>query len=479
MRAEFSASGWVRHVLLAGALLLVVSPAAGSAAAAAVKERELPSLRTATAETVVGEDGSYRTRLFAHPVHFRQEKQWLPIDNTLVASDTTGYVFENKANAFTAAFKGTVGSGFLRLDLPEGRGSVAVSLQGATAGTALDKTSAGDSVAATGVFAQTDLEYKLVAGGVKETLVLRSPSAPGSFVWTISPLDKADLRPVEQPDGSLLFFADGVAGPLFGIDAPVVADSRADGSLNPDEQGKATLVARPQPDGSVEVTLTVDPAWLADPARVFPVYVDPTYNALTDTQDGYYDETVGGTPNMTGTALNVGKSGSAGSVYGTAVIYDLASIPIGATVTNVFPNLYLTGCLPGSCTAGSTTGTVEMRQLTSGWTNTTAWSAITKNATVLASRLFNAGAGADTINNWYTLAPSGTSLTSTVQGMVNGATANYGFLLEKTGGNANQGSRLPRRASATPPSPPTSTCTGRLPGCNLTRHRDCMRTGRI
>jgi RHS repeat-associated protein len=440
-RRQVGNGGWAVLLLqlaLPLLLALVLSGVVNAADTAKQAERELVSQRSATSETFVDDDGNYRTRLYAHPVHYRAGKQWLQIDNRLVASDKAGFALENNANSFKAIFKESSTDGFLRFDAPEGKASVTVSLRDAKEQAAV-RNSSDDGLRYSDVLPSTDLAYRVQGSGVKETLILRASDAPNSFVFELTPIDGHDLTAIEQRDGGLVFFADGEPGPAFSIDAPVVSDSRQDGTKDSDAKGKASLLAKKLADGSFVLTLEVDPSWLADPARTFPVYVDPNLNSLTDSQDGYYNETTGGTPNMTGTTLNVGANSATGPVYGAAIVYDLATIPIGATVTKAIPGLYLTGCIPGACTAGTTTGTVEMRRLTTGWTSTTPWASITKDTTLLASRTLNAGAGADTINNWYPLTPNGSTLVSNVQGMINGATANFGFLFEKSGGNAANG----------------------------------------
>jgi hypothetical protein len=54
--------------------------------------------------------------------------------------------------------------------------------------------------------------------------------------------------------------------------------------------------------GKTVLTVSVDESWLADPSRVYPVYIDPTFSIQSQLQDAYVASAYP-TTNYSGTAL--------------------------------------------------------------------------------------------------------------------------------------------------------------------------------
>lgn len=118
-----------------------------------------------------------------------------------------------------------------------------------------------------------DLEYVVEPSQVKETLVLRR-APKGESVWSWR-LDAGALTPVMDESGAVTLSNES-GEPVLLIPTPIAWDSSgvegesSDALVNP----LATLTR--DADGWWVYTLTVDRAWLDDPAREYPVYVDPT-----------------------------------------------------------------------------------------------------------------------------------------------------------------------------------------------------------
>ncbi|WP_159806709.1 PA14 domain-containing protein [Cellulomonas citrea] len=124
------------------------------------------------------------------------------------------------------------------------------------------------------VFPGTDLRYEVESGSVKEAFVLKSvPSAGVSWSWRIS---GAGLEMVAGRDGAWDLMSGSQV--VMSIPAAVMTDSSGqEGVREPADANVPMSVVR---DGSDWVlTLTPDVAWLTDPARVYPVSVDPTVTA--------------------------------------------------------------------------------------------------------------------------------------------------------------------------------------------------------
>jgi RHS repeat-associated protein len=117
-----------------------------------------------------------------------------------------------------------------------------------------------------------ELRYYSSPESVKEEIVLtRAPTGPLVLRF---PLDVAGVTPRVDEDGSIGFY-DGAGVRVAGIPAAWMVDATA---LEPGGPGLPTRVAMTiEVAGTGPVLVLVpDPVWLADPARVFPVSIDPT-----------------------------------------------------------------------------------------------------------------------------------------------------------------------------------------------------------
>ena len=402
-----------------------------SGAATTASPQEVLSMRSARSDTFVDANGKHDTRLYTQAVNYLDGKSWKPIDNTLVASANPDFAFENAANSFHVHFKSSLSDGYLRFDAPGGRASVSVSLEQASGSSAA--SASGSALSFPNARPDTAIHYGVTGDGLKETLVLKGSDAPASYVFDLTPASGENLSATQQSDGSILFYSKDDSQPAFSISAPSVADTAANGQPNFPAAGMAQMKIEQESDGSFRLAVSIDQNWLSDPSRNFPVYLDPNYNAVTDVQDGYYDTTAGGLPNTTSTELYTGVDAiSPYHVFNSVATFDLATIPAGVTITSVNAELTLDGCVDWTCNSNNA-GDVRMRQLTSPWTTTTPWSSITSSGTVLANRTFT---GTEALNNYYQLTGN-SSMVSVIQGMVNGTTPNYGFIINKVSSGGN------------------------------------------
>jgi RHS repeat-associated protein len=125
-----------------------------------------------------------------------------------------------------------------------------------------------------------DLVETMLPRGVEESVILPDAAAPGSYVVVLT-----------RPDDTVV--REGVAGVEFVRDGDVVG--AYSGGLAFD--ANPALYGREQPvtvrlvrvrEREVEVEVSVDPVWLTDPGRVFPVTIDPvftTYPTITNSGD--------------------------------------------------------------------------------------------------------------------------------------------------------------------------------------------------
>ena len=444
---------------------------------------EVPGLRSEASETFVNPDGSFTTRAYQAPINFRDDRGvWQRIDSSLRASKREGFAFENTANAFRVDVRDTISAsdraqgGFLRFE--KDGAAVGLSLAGVGATPASGVQSGPRRVRFDGVLPNVDLEYAVIASGVKESIVLQSAAAPSTFRFVLTPdAESRKLRAALQKDGSIAFFAPGRGEPVFSVLAPTVADSfsveskpgpgydptKAPAGSTPETGGKPPTEPRlpggpagpadgmvaqsvsELPDGSFQITVSVDREWLSSPKRVFPVVVDPTISQA-DMRDGYWNEASGSVPNVTDGELLVGYDGT-GAKRAAVMQFDLGAVPPGAQVTSAQINMHPTRCIPTDTSqyasqgcpywwlgAGNYSSTMELYQLTSAWGAATQWQNLSIDSTSLGSysqQIWQSGSALQSTNTF-----TSTTLAARVQALVSGTTINNGFVLRKTAGDS-------------------------------------------
>ena len=178
---------------------------------------------------------------------------------------------------------------------PDGHAPVTVALQDSSTSTAVVAED-GQEVRYPEIQPGVDAVYEVTASGVKETLVLAAPPAPEEASWRFT-LRTGDLTPVPQADGSVALLA-GDGAPVLSVPPVAVWDSSGVPGQQEDAWTGGTLSVAPRGPGVWDLTLAVDPAWLNDPARMFPVQVDPTLAADGDDyhtykNDGFHCATCG------------------------------------------------------------------------------------------------------------------------------------------------------------------------------------------
>jgi len=299
-------------VLLAVLLLLLIGLASQPVAVADATEqaltvvRELTEKRTATSTTYLLSDGSRRALLYETPVHYRDAKgAWQDLDTSLAPTSVFGAVTSSATPATVTLGAQSAGAAPVAIAYEDAR--VGFDLLGAVEPAPLVLA---DEATYLGVAAATDLRYRVLPDGLKETLVLASAAAPGSFTFFAS---HEGLLLQQDPEGEWGFYRAGEKAPVFVLGDLVVFDSSRSKAGEPAECAAATMAVAAAKGGSY-VTYTVPRPWLAAPERVFPVTVDPTitlgqsvcddtyvssaypstsYGSADELKTGYYDASTG------------------------------------------------------------------------------------------------------------------------------------------------------------------------------------------
>ncbi|MFJ2631624.1 LamG-like jellyroll fold domain-containing protein [Streptomyces sp. NPDC087422] len=213
-------------------------------------------------------DGTHTRRVSQTPVNYRDAHgAWQPID-TSVHRRADGRLHE-AANSLGVDFAPRSSAPDLATLRTDAAHSVAYGLSGAA-----DVTAAvsGDRVTYPDALPRTDLVVAPSATGVKEAVVLHAASAANSWLF---PLRLQGLTPVQVKDGSVEL-RDAAGKVTARIPRAYAYDSKVDRRSGEPTTTYAVDYRLVADHGGTALKVTLDPAWLHDPARVFPVTVDPS-----------------------------------------------------------------------------------------------------------------------------------------------------------------------------------------------------------
>ncbi|MCL2780134.1 MAG: hypothetical protein FWD74_01335 [Actinomycetia bacterium] len=227
-------------------------------------------------------DGTFTTEMSAGPLNYLDGSgSWQAIDNRVVADPAQPGGLRNRANSWRVHF-GTTSQGVV---LDTGAGSLGLAPDGAAAvaPVAANDPDGSGVVWYPGAWPGADLRYRVLATGVKESVLIKDKSAGSRYGFSVRSGAAAKVLAGQGSDGTVLdVAADGSAVPAdAGLASEVVIATPvvrlADGA--PVEGSGARL------SGSAgRLVLSVDPAWLASlPDSAFPVDLDPTLQKGWDT----------------------------------------------------------------------------------------------------------------------------------------------------------------------------------------------------
>jgi RHS repeat-associated protein len=370
---------------------------------------ELTQKRTAHSREFQLSDGTRRIEVSLLPVNYKDaDGAWQTIDCEISPSSKNGFTRENAKNSFRSYFsgdgtsRGTIGveDGAFSLEIaPVSDAKVSGS---PTFGTHASK----DKVEYADLFPETAARYTVMPGMLKEELVLANAGAPTVFQFRI---DASQLSPVAQEDGSIIFF-DSVGIAHFVLLQPYAEDSAEDPAFvnlrqTIRQEGKNYLYE-----------VVVDPEWLNDPARVFPVVIDPTITTEDMAVDTYISNSSPTTSYSSSYNLQVKGTGT-GAQEDTLVRFNLPVIDNGPAI------LYAGVSLCRGNGSASGTNTVHAYQITSDWTTAVTWNTRPSRSTTADS-----DTSADGAMGWYTF-----DITPSATQWYEAGASNYGVQLVSTG----------------------------------------------
>lgn len=248
--------------------------------------QELPQRRDEFSKTFANSDKTETTVFSQAPINYQKpDGSWAPI-NTKVIEDGAGEGWQVSTTSAPAKIAATADADEVATVEFDESHSVSWGVNGA-------RSVAGQASGSKVVFPQfvpgADLELAVGGRGVKETVVLHSATAPRSYSFPLK------LK--------------GLTASLVGSDVLLKDEAGKDRAIIPagSMQDSSDAVNGPATSTGVTYRLTneggqsvlhmdVDGAWLDDPARVYPVRVDPSVLESTIFKSNY--------------AITVGKQGS-------------------------------------------------------------------------------------------------------------------------------------------------------------------------
>ncbi len=274
---------------------------------------ELTEKRSESTKYFKMSDGSVKACTYPVPVHFADsvDGTMREIDNRLekVTGQNGKTYYRNKENSVSVTLPEDISDGSIEYSDDKGfvsfklRDSLVSKLKkrfmGVSSGgpTAVQNIISAASYRSVG--GDTDIEYEVSGSTLKETIVLNSFTGR-SFSFD---LDTDAAWVIKSADGSIGFYgADGNC--LYTMTAPYMVDDGGEYSA----AVNVTLLRLG--GGKYIVTYTPDREWLADPAREYPVRLDPTITKFTqpsDIADTYVYSIQNDEPRGSVDIINVGK----------------------------------------------------------------------------------------------------------------------------------------------------------------------------
>jgi hypothetical protein len=320
---------------------------------------ELPERRTEFSNEYELADGSRLVEVSLEPVNYRDsEGNWQRFDATLESADRPGYAHQNTRNAFTTYFSDEQGNrGRVRLEDGD------LSLEFTPLGSADSAAQAGlpgritkDGLEYQELFAETLARYTLAPGLLKEELTLASAKAPSVSRYR---LRVSGLYPQTGEDGSFSFL-DGEGRVRFVLRQPFATDSAPEAALI-----NLSQVLKPEGDGYL-YEMELPGKWLSDPARVFPVIVDPTVTTGSVAIDTFVSSLQPSTSFSSATWLACATNVL--PPYGTCstlIKFNLPTLPDVAQIEQAYISLYKT--------AGAGTEPVTASRIQQSWSSSVTW----------------------------------------------------------------------------------------------------------
>jgi RHS repeat-associated protein len=279
------------------------------------KRVEALSERTETSTTWANKDGSLTTELTAGPIRFQDNAAaggWRDVDLDLVShshgvepkAHPHGLKLAGKRGTPAASLKAAQASKAVDLvTLGEGDEQITLQWKGGLPAPKLDGTRAEYVNAVPGA----DVVVEATRTGFEQFVELKQKPTTEGYTYTL-PLKTKGLKVKQQTDGSVLF-TDKKSKKQATMPAPVMWDATVD-KVSGEHTNRAKVAMKViKTKGGVDLAITPDAKFLANPKTKYPVTVDPSTSSLSNVFDTYVQqgETVDWS---TDTELDLGNPGT-------------------------------------------------------------------------------------------------------------------------------------------------------------------------
>ncbi|WP_153001788.1 PA14 domain-containing protein [Curtobacterium oceanosedimentum] len=271
--------------------------------------------RSTFKDTYENTDGSKTAVISQAPQNIKDDQgRWVPVNTDVdVTSVGTGVVDDHPLDPVFA----DDASGSDVLTMRHDGYTLAYSLDGAADSplSHTNKGGAGDEVTYRDVFPDTDLHYTVTNGTVKEELVLAKLPTKARDSWTWHVRGKG-LTATSEDDGAIVFRSE--TGKVeFAVPQPQMWDSSGIKGVQEPAQTAVHTELAADGDGWT-ITMSPDRAWLSDPAREYPVHVDPT-SAVSWSNDQHAYKSDGAS--ITDGVIRIGNARDGGDKYWRTVAH--------------------------------------------------------------------------------------------------------------------------------------------------------------
>ena len=387
------------------------------------KSFELVGERNATTRVFQNPDGTRTARLYTKPINIKDDKgNWKSIDPNL--REKNGRHNTTLTHAVSSFASMANDPALHTLKFADGN-SVSYSLKGAQPAKALV---AGSKVTYSTVLPGVTAVYTAQDTGVKEDLILDSSTAPDTYVFDLTLNGVTAAYDTKSGD---VIFRDTKGAESGRLTHGWMEDAKFDPQTRQGALSDGIRYTLDVVNKRTTVTMHLDSAWLRDPARVFPVDVDPS---LWTTFGGLADDTFvmsGFTADSGGLGtMKVGTYDGGAHVGAGYVRFDVGSLA-RTRVVGVRYNAY--NSYSWSCNARGL-GVYPVTQAWNGHTMTGYPGATYDAGNRVMWGAFAMGYNSSCPAGW---AYWDNAITGMVQGWVDGTIPNFGLTLRVDPGSQN------------------------------------------
>ncbi len=269
-------------------------PSAKVAARLSGRRVEALSERTQTSTTWVNRDGSLTTELSAGPVRFERDGAWVDVDVDL--RETSGGHVAPVAHPGGLRLAGRTGTPAKSLaaarqakavdlvSLGEGDQQITLQWKGGLPRPDLDGTRATYVNAVPGA----DVVVEATRTGFEQFVEIKKRPATDGYSYTL-PLKAKGLKVKQLKNGSVLF-VDRKNRKRAVMPAPVMWDATVDKRSGEHTRRVPVAMKVVKKGSGVDLVISPDAKFLADPKTKFPVTVDPSTSTLSNVFDTYVQQ---------------------------------------------------------------------------------------------------------------------------------------------------------------------------------------------